>query len=130
MDEKLVNSALEKAMELFTATVDFTKEQVPLVVQEYLTYSLYSSSITFIYSFITVVASIIGVIWAYPRIQSKNTDVFVTASIALVASIISGSIGVSNTMENADKLLKIKFAPRIFLLEKASELTRGKPNGQ
>ena len=125
MKAELESSTVEKTTQLLEwitntvkTTTDFTAEQVPLFVQELLTYNFYMSLAGCIVGILMTLISI-GIIVS-GRLKDPNdvndaTQMIIRFVTLIVCGtfIISGpTIALSNT-----EWVKIKIAPRVFLVD-------------
>jgi hypothetical protein len=102
--------------------VDFAQEQAPLVVQEFLTWKFAQSVIYVIIALISI--GVLAWIFAQSRKwASENNDgseIFgwFGMSISLFASV---AVVFSVLVPNVEQMVKVKVAPRVFIIEWVSD---------
>lgn len=102
--------------------VDFAQEQAPLVVQEFLTWK-FSQSV--IYTIVALIS--IGVLgWIFTRARkwaSENNDGSeIFGWFGMVGSLIAIlSVVFSTLIPNVEQMVKVKVAPRVFIIEWVSD---------
>lgn len=101
--------------------VDFTIEQAPLFIQEYLKYHLSFHIFWEVIIIISFTLSIWYLIYLvkYTKNISYDVDLIFIPSLLIVVSLIAFCI-------NSVYLLKIYFAPRVYLVESLLSLLGGK----
>jgi uncharacterized membrane protein SpoIIM required for sporulation len=109
-----------KTLELMTwleqvikTTADFTAEQVPLFIQELLTYNFYMSLGWFVMGLLIIITTIIS---TYKFIKWMNRTHNWDAFPVLTLSFISIIVGIVMSADHLD-WIKIKLAPRVYLME-------------
>lgn len=117
---------MEKAGGYIEQAVDYTVEQAPLVVKEYATWVFISSLIWAVWWGI-LAGLLIGLatyVWKQADkhgLTLKDDDWFPCRIVPVLLMLVAfwPLFGVSSHLENA---AKAKFAPRVLLIEKASEV--------
>jgi formate hydrogenlyase subunit 3/multisubunit Na+/H+ antiporter MnhD subunit len=107
-------------------TGDFVVEQMPDVVQQLLTYQYYSTVFYLIVGIVFLMVSFFS-FYKVRELDKKsvgNPDVIPYIIAFLMIGIMSGLVGIVNVCENIDPLLKLTFAPKIYLIEYASRLIK------
>lgn len=107
-------------------TGDFVVEQMPDVVQQLLTYQYYSTVCFLIFGIVLLFISCFSFykMSILNRQSLRDPDIIPYVIAFLMIGIISALIGIVNVCCNIDPLLKLTFAPKIYLIEYASRLIR------
>jgi len=117
--ELLVNQGLETALSYVQATSAFVAEQAPLLVQEVLRFGLaYNATFGILWFFLTLAFSFASYKLYKIGLASGEEGPCVVAFFALVASICT-FIGIIIQLL---VVLKIVFAPRMYLIEQLRTL--------
>ena len=100
-------------------TTDFGAEQIPLLIQELLTYNYYRSLIFFILSCIALIVSLYVTYKFIKKVIEKrnNPNLFIFFPF-LIITIIGACAGIFNNFD----WLMIQLAPRVYLLEYVKEM--------
>jgi len=121
MEDKLIEYA-DKIVAALESGVDFASEQAPLLIQEVLTYYTISYSIWLFFAFIFLCG---GLYFTYKLIRIElNKDYFDDENvffISIIGLIVNG-ISISIFISCFSSLIKILVSPRLFLIEKLTEL--------
>jgi hypothetical protein len=107
-------------------TGDFVIEQMPDVVQQILTYQYYSTLCFLIFGIVLLLISLFS-FYKVRQLDKKslgNPDVIPYIIAFLMIGIMSGLVGIFNVCDNIDPLIKLTFAPKIYLIEYASRLIK------
>jgi hypothetical protein len=117
--EKLLThgeAAFAKALEYVEATESFIVEQAPMLVQEILAYNLAYS----VFWCVFCVAVVSGVVWGgmqwFKAWKTHGDDI----DLLFIPWMITGLVATAPLMgvfSHVLRILKITFAPRLFLLE-------------
>ena len=116
MNEQLTQLATQgfnTALQYLQATEVFVAEQAPLLVQEVLMFELAKAIVWLTIWLLLVVGFLIATIKVYKDV--KEGEVIVIVSIQLILS----TVGV---VDQLFTLLKIVFAPRLYLIEQFRQL--------
>jgi len=101
--------------------IDFTKEQAPLVVQEFLTWEFWNSFGTGVLLLI-ISLTFLSIGWKYRKLMwgelAQKTDGFTAMANVCIFAIALGLL-IPMTF-NFQTALKVKIAPRVYLIEWAS----------
>ena len=133
--DQTVTLILEKLLQATEAAVDFSKEEIPVLIREIISYNIYSNILDICFSiFIVILPILLAIKWLFIWFEKfikerfKNLDDEGSARIAAAALmiipilIIAGSC--SSILSNCSELLKLYFAPRLFLLEYLKSFSR------
>ena len=121
----ILKGAKEASGEIYGASktgivkaVDFATEQAPLVVQEFLAWKsaeaifnivIVSIALFFIYKFIQ---------WCFKAANSDRTPEDIMGLMGLIlAFALSAALITKGLVGNAEQLIKIKVAPRVYVIE-------------
>ena len=120
MKEELLKN-LMSIVDYVKQGVDFTVEQAPLFIQEYLKYHL---SLHIFWEVISVIVLVLSIWWLIYLIKhqkklSYDMDLIFIPSLFIGIALIVFCI-------NSIYLLKIYFAPRVYLVESLLSLLGGK----
>lgn len=118
LNERIIQ-VIDSSEELIKQGIDFTKEQAPLVVQEFLTWGYVSNLIVVIVCFCFMVLTLVG-LWKCYKVFKKNED----NCIPTVLCFVLGFALVMMTFQFAESgktCLKIKYAPRVYLIEQVTK---------
>lgn len=132
-----INSTLKETLDFIKqaggATLDFSKEQVPLYIQELLSYNFIMSFSGFIIGLLVLLVSFfISAYIFFTSFKKENfvkdrwnsmsvNEIRVTASA--IAGVLSLMIGIPSVTTNLD-WVKIKFAPRVYTVEKIQKMLK------
>jgi hypothetical protein len=106
--------------------VDFTMEQAPLVVKEYVTWIFWSAVINAIMWVICITALICLSVFIWKRAKGIDDDCARGFTYALsLALLIPAFFMVGDVGSNTKEAVKAAVAPRVLLIEKATEMVRG-----
>lgn len=92
---------------------DFVKEQAPAVAREVLSYGLIDSVFEIIYA-LCMAAFCIYMIHLSIKFSEKGNDAVI---LTIIATVVSGLLFPIMLVCSVDKLLKVEFAPKLFILE-------------
>lgn len=134
MNEELKNKANDMLLEMLNGLekmVDFSVEQLPLLVQELLFWNFTKSLILSVFWGLVLITSVIVFIkllkWgfssyedSYLKKHESSPEIFIPSTIILPVLMICSVIVI---FENLD-WLKIMIAPRLYLLEYAASLIK------
>lgn len=114
---------LSQMVEAAKDGVNWTVDQVPLVVQEYLTW-MFTMNVIVACIFLVVAC---GLGYFARRLYLWGQD---ECDDAVIVSVIIGVLGVGGCMAgfiyNGLNAVKIKVAPRVVIIEKAADILNGK----
>jgi hypothetical protein len=124
IDEELKNKLTEYLVSLesgLKSAKDFSTEQVPLVVQEYLNW-IFWSNLALLLLFITIFSFMVFVInQIRKRVSDDNaTDCYFVMFFIGLFSLFP----LLGLMECGAKAMKVKIAPRIVIIEKVADLVK------
>lgn len=125
--KKLIINSIEKTGHVLDKAVDFVVEEAPKVVEEFLMWKFIESFLGFCLSIGLTICTLIGGFFIYRNRYDVKEGL---AGTNLSASIIATVILVMLAMVSFNKTmnldwLKIKMAPRIYLIEYASSVYKG-----
>lgn len=98
--------------------VDFAKQQVPLIIQEYLKWGMAEA---ILYMFVCLLISVVLFTYATKRKRPWNGDRDPSPYLAVTA----GLIAFIPFFVNAFTLVQIWIAPRVYLIEQFTKLVKG-----
>ena len=110
-----------------SASVDFAKEQVPLVVEEILRWGWWSSAFvvsTVVILFVAVLSAAIVVVRKAQWSKSEIDPTQVAGIVLGTSSVVLGMVAVAVVPTNCHTMLKITVAPRIYLIEQLKGLAQ------
>lgn len=114
MDEKVTEKVLSyiEGLESRLSSVEgFAASEVPLYVQELLTYHFYYYSATVLLSFFILIFLCCGIIWVLKNTTGDAS--FAAVILWLCLLLIPGVV----FFEGASKLVKMNLAPRVYLVD-------------
>jgi uncharacterized membrane protein YoaK (UPF0700 family) len=120
---QLATQGFDKAMTYLQATEDFVVEQAPLLVQEILHYGLAHNSVLMVLCFIFLAVAGYLCYKCFKR-AAECSEVYEAEAPAMIGSVIA-IIGLGATagfIVNLMCVLKIVFAPRLYLIEELRRL--------
>ncbi len=128
MDTNLTQRILETidySGGLIKQGIEFSKEQAPLVVQEFLTWSFWNACIsTVLYSIMAVV--LIGcAIRFWKKAFKLSEDTWMPVFFVNIIGVIIGTVAIFLAIDNFRDAVKVKLAPRVYLIEWAASQVRG-----
>ncbi len=117
------------------AAMDFTKEQVPLVIDEILRWGWWSAFVPLVAIPTGAIVSALMARRAYNEIPVHQEGYYrggkswesvpgVFCIVCLIATIILSVASVPSTFINGGTVLKISVAPRLYLLDQLKELVK------
>lgn len=118
-----LNAALKTALDGLASGVEFAKGQIPLVLQEKLAYDFYSA-LFFLLSFLLLALG--AFCWCrYAMRQARNSlkdnyghsDKDEWTFAAWFPTCIAWVVSLIGILINADTLINIHFAPRLYIME-------------
>lgn len=113
----IVNSFLIELLEFSKDAGAFAKEQVPLVLKEYIYWGI-ASRIVWMLPFLVMLYFSVR-IWRWAIDSASESD-----GIEFLPTVIYTAIMVTGIIYNALKLTKAIVAPRVYLLETLSDLIK------
>lgn len=124
---QVVIETIEESKKVLGDGFDFAKEQTPLLIREFLVWRFWEH---FILAVALAVVAVIAWVWV-ARLINKGSkwwsdwDVFagLLTGLAVLISVIS-TVG---AIHNGLQVVKIKVAPRVYLVEFAADTIKGKP---
>jgi hypothetical protein len=108
--------------------VDFAQEQAPMVVQEFLTWKFAQSVIWTTVCVISLVALVVFFLKCKKLAESDSSeDVigFFGVIVCIIAFICVCAYGV---IPNVEQMVKVKVAPRVYIIEWVSDQVQGNHN--
>lgn len=113
----IVNSFLTELLEFSKDAGAFAKEQVPLVLQEYIAWGI-ASSIVWLLPFLVMLFFSVRV-WKWAVREAEDSDGF-----SIAAAFLYSIIMLPGLIINLLDLTKAIVAPRVYLIETLSDLIR------
>ena len=110
--EEIVDQFLDKALQYLESAEAFTTREVPLYVEELLNYAAFKES-AYLILFLVLTAATFFILVMTVKDQSNMEDKLVCGAIIGLLSLIP----VLFTINSAHELYKIKYAPRVYLVE-------------
>lgn len=118
--KNVAEQALVSLIQSATEAMTFLKGEVPLAVKELLTYyTTYYALITIIWLSL-VVWHLFFMAWYFKKEYTRDSE----DVRAIMGSLIVAIIAIIGSIEGLFPLLKIVLAPRIWLLEYASQIVK------
>jgi hypothetical protein len=110
--------------------VDFAQEQAPMVVQEFLTWKFAQSVIWTVVGVIAlVVLTVIFLKLKKLAVENANTGLDVLGFFGMVICIITFLCVCGGcVIPNVEQMVKVKVAPRVYIIEWVSDQVQGKHN--
>ena len=107
--------------------VEFAQEQSPMVVQEFLVWKFAQSVIWVIVGMISI--GVLGFLLKkfvskLKNSESSDSELYIIPTV--ISSILVVVICFVNIVPNVEQMVKVKFAPRVFMIEWASDQVIGK----
>ena len=107
--------------------VEFAQEQSPMVVQEFLVWKFAQSVIWVIVGMIAI--GVLGFLLKkfvskLKNSESSDSELYIIPTV--ISSILIVVICFINIVPNVEQMVKVKFAPRVFMIEWASDQVIGK----
>ena len=129
----LLSKALQEFSAVYTAGKDFVITEAPLVIQEYLTWLCVESITNLVFSAVVGLVALGCIIGAVYIVKSKkyldkNNTLSEAGAIGAVTLATGGFVCflimclTGNPVDSTKQLLKVKYAPKVLLLEKAQDL--------
>ena len=132
---ELLNKALQEFNSVYTAGKDFVLTETPLVIQEYLNWLVIESVLHLVLSGIGVLILVgLGLFVKHVATASEESvfkDSYGLSETGMTTYLCTGIISLiiflcicieGRPVEATKQLLKAKYAPKVLLLDKASDL--------
>lgn len=122
-----INSRITGYLDAIQSSVDsagkFTVDQMPIVAQEYLSWTMYESVIWMFASAIFIAATIgcVRLFWWMSR-DADSVGKPLVRGIATVVGMLFSFLFLSMFLSSVIEIVKVQIAPRIVLIEKLSDL--------
>lgn len=128
MNDEL-NKLMIEIIDQVKNTGNFVVEQMPDVISQLLTYQYYSNIFYFVFGILMLIVSFasfhqIKILAKKYDEKQMGDDIMPLIVICFMSGIICGIIGFCNCAFTIDPLLKLTFAPKIYLIEYASRLIK------
>jgi hypothetical protein len=123
MNQNIQNWIIEQASNV----TNWANAEVPLVIQEFLTWSFYNNLVNIAFCVLYLLAILVSIL-KFKKFLIKaaneydNIPFIIVATITILISLICFPVLFNSTKE----CIQIKVAPRVFLVEKAAELIKQK----
>ena len=122
MKTEVIDKFMIEMLELLKSAKDFTLEQLPEVAKEVLTYNFYSSLFGF---FIGLGFAYIAFKFFKSSKDHKDEDIWdIGKQLKLILGMVFTGIALITLIDNGDNVIKIKLAPRLYLIEYVSHLVK------
>ena len=123
--KQLLGEYLKRLLEAAETGVDFAAEQIPLVIQEKLTFDLAVAEVWMVVAVLSMVVFTITARWSLKKYKASkhpykdHIQQYGVAEwlFATIPSIILVAVMVPVFLANLFTVLKISFAPRLYILE-------------
>ena len=96
---------------------DFAKKEIPLYVQELLTYEFYHSLIMTLVFLVMLIISIKSVFYFW-KLKKGDFDFIAGVVISAIVSLVF----FGNMVDRIDDAIKIKIAPRVVIVDKIQQV--------
>ena len=110
MNEEIKAQFINKALEYLNSAEAFLKAEVPAYVQELLIYNFYSN----LFMLISCIMGQLIIFFIVYKLYKKH---YIVSEIMAVIIPVLTIVMIVNGVRSVDKLIKIKVAPRVFLIE-------------
>ncbi len=117
--ENFTNVVLTDLISTYSSAKEFLVKETPLVLQELLTYKFCSCLVTSTIYLIILITCIIMI----KGIWDKNKHIADRDGVVLVICVMASLVCFPTLLVHTHKLIKIKFAPRVYLIDYAKTLT-------
>lgn len=109
--------------------VDFAQEQAPMVVQEFLTWKFAHSVIWTIVGVIALIALVVAFLKFKKLARDSDSGGDIIGFFGMVGCVIAFlCVCGSNVIPNVEQMVKVKVAPRVYIIEWVSDQVQGKNN--
>jgi hypothetical protein len=129
MDTKLQEKVIQWIESTASKIEDFATEQIPPFINEYLTWKFAEAA--FSASLYLILVAVAGVylrywkkIWAWSVKYLDETDAISLLPVVLSAVILTLMLIFNFPYDEIKDMIQINIAPKVYLLEKASELIK------
>jgi purine-cytosine permease-like protein len=124
----ILDQFLNKSLEYLSSAEAFLKAEVPAFVQEFMTWKYYEAMLSIGSKLFIAIILIIAANLLYKRYKKLYTEDrhdpdFVPYIVFSIVSGIAAFCMVVSLWEPIHTMVKIKVAPRVFLIEQVKELT-------
>lgn len=124
-----LNQLLVTGLEWLKQAGEFTAEQAPLVVQEYLAWELTSNIYLIVFWAVMLTLSLVlanaGLRTWRAGISDQCFDKQALAVATIVLALVASLISFVGAAVSGYRAVKVSVAPRVVLIEKFSELVKG-----
>lgn len=130
MNDKIADNIdliTKKLIEATEKTVDFGSDQIPILIQEILNWGVVSNSLDCLMALFFIIIGIYGIKKTYPvykQLEVENELDSIPFAFGLMGLGAVSVIGVFSLFCNFSLVLKVLFAPRLYLLEYLSTLIK------
>lgn len=114
IDSVIVNQALSQLVSVTSSTTNFVSDQAPVVCQEILNYMFWKNAISLICCVIFAILSCCYFYYYYKNYDDKH---FKIIDLIFIISFIVFIVCFISIFTLTADLIKISFAPRLFLIE-------------
>lgn len=125
--KKRLLSSLDVLQKGIEGVWDFSKQEIPEVIKEFLTYNFYSRLFWGIFWTLVTLAISYGfyrVSKGFLKSARDDEEKTMAVVVPLIMCILFCICPVYKTFSNMDDALKIKLAPRVFLLEQVKDMIK------
>lgn len=128
--KQALETFVQKILSLAESSTDFAVEQIPLVVQEWLTWMAVEHAMWVVFQLSIPVAAYllvgkVGRIIYEEEDETKDAEILaITRVIRIVAAAVLGTMFGLAAMWNLTVVVKVWLAPRVVVLEKFADLVR------
>ena len=122
-DLKDAGSAVKEGV---SGSVDFAKEQIPLVLKEIITFAIIKHILWALFNIVVLVVAYkifrSSFKWDWKRLSKSGADAGVCAGLIIL--VILGSMNLLALFDNIAKGIKASVAPRLYLIEYTVDLVK------
>lgn len=122
--QETLNRILQYALDTMKTVGDFTKEQVPIYFQEYITFAIIQGVIGFLVSSVILFISYKLIKWSTHEDRTHSDEGKIIFSWVFV--LLAGTASLCSAVCSANQVLKATFAPRVFIVDTITDKLSGR----
>lgn len=124
-ESSIVDQFLNKSLDYLGSAEAFLKAEVPSFIQEFMSWKMYESSFGLTVCLIGIIVSILLSIYFFKKtLKFEDYDAAFFCKIMVFVSGTLTSILLISAISYTKDIIKLKVAPRVYLLEQIKHITK------
>ena len=115
--EDLLGKFTEKAIKYLESAEAFATREIPIYIEELLTYRFYHEVMDLIYFFPFSLVICYGFYLAYKFVKDENSFTRECGLLLSIVSVVCSVAWTVNFIDQSKDLVKLKTAPRVYLVD-------------